>query len=453
MQMRHRDPDNQIKNFHLCYLKRGLALLFCITSSILASDNLTAKINLDMTIQAADSSIHYRWDNDDWEPSKKHIYIHDEFGQVIEDSRYALSIDTWFNEMRDILSYDSQNNLVQWLNQAGYVFTWQNFWLDQYEYDGNDALIEKTRQIDNSDSWQLLERINYLYNEDSTLSEEIVQANVAGNWLNDYRNIYTYTSDGQLASILDQIWDYDGGFWRNDSLKSYSYIDGNLSQILFQTWDNAVWNNQHKKTLAYDVDDHVIEEVAKDWFGGQWLEIERQLHDFDLSGYLIKTTYQDWDYDETSWFDTEKVFFQYDEYGNLVESLTQYQDPETNAWNNESLYTWYYPTTTAVDAWQPRQFSLFQNFPNPFNPSTSIRFDIPEYSTVNLTVYDVLGREIITLFAGAKPAGSYEIIWQGLNQEGHPVGTGVYFCKLQVLESATAGVGGFNQTIKMLYLK
>ncbi|NQV42892.1 MAG: T9SS type A sorting domain-containing protein [Candidatus Marinimicrobia bacterium] len=424
-----------------------------MTNLIFADDYLSSEITENLTTLAADSSIHYRWHNDDWELSRKHIFHHDEFGQVTEDSRYVLSIDTWFNDIRNVMSYDTQNKLVQWLNQEGYLFIWQNSWLDQYEYDGYDALITKTRQIDDSDSWQLLERINYYYNEDSTLSEEIIQANVVGNWLNDYHRTYTYLPDGQVASILGQTWDYDGGVWLNDSLTSCSYTDGNLSQLLTQTWADDVWNNEHHKALTYDPDDHLIEETLRSWFGRQWFEIERQVHEIDLSGNVMITRYQDWDYDEANWFDRDRLLFQYDEYGKLVESLSQYPDSETNTWINEYLSIWYYPTTSAVDAFQARQFSLSQNFPNPFNPSTSIRFDIPEYSAVNLTIYDALGREIITLFAGAKPAGSYEMSWQGLDQEGHSVSTGVYFCRFQVLDSGTGGVGDFNQTIKMLYLK
>lgn len=440
--MRLSDPDKQTKIYSL---KKGFVLLFILTSSTLANNNSTSKIAIDLTTLAADSSIHYRWENSGWEPSRKHIYLHDDFGQLTRDSRYSLSIDTWFNERRDILSYDSQNNLVEWLNQEGYVFTWQNFWLDQYEYDDNGALIVIARQIDNTDSWQFLERINYLYNEDSLISEEIIQANVAGNWLNDYHRTYTYLSDGQLAGILCQSWDYDGGIWSNDSLKSNSFTDGKLTQLLVQTWSDGLWINQHQKSFAYDADDRLIEGVGKDWFGGQWLEIERQVHDFDLSGYLMRTTNQDWDYDETSWFDRDRVLFHHDESGKLVESLTQYWDAESNDWALEYLYTWYYPSPSDVEPFQPKRFTLEQNFPNPFNPTTSIRFDIPENSLVNLTIYDVLGIEIITLYNGEKAAGSHELIWSGVKHTGYPVSTGVYFCRLQA--------GSFNETIKMLYLR
>lgn len=74
---------------------------------------------------------------------------------------------------------------------------------------------------------------------------------------------------------------------------------------------------------------------------------------------------------------------------------------------------------------KPVSFSLYQNFPNPFNPSTSIRFDVPKSSFVRLTVYDVLGRNINTLVNEQVLAGSYEVKW-----DASGVPTGIYFYKL-----------------------
>ena len=93
----------------------------------------------------------------------------------------------------------------------------------------------------------------------------------------------------------------------------------------------------------------------------------------------------------------------------------------------------------------PISFSLKQNFPNPFNPMTTISYSLPEQSTISLTVYDVRGQEITTLQNEVKPPGNYKAQWDGTNQSGGSVSTGVYFCRLQS--------GSFSQTIKMVYLR
>lgn len=100
----------------------------------------------------------------------------------------------------------------------------------------------------------------------------------------------------------------------------------------------------------------------------------------------------------------------------------------------------------------PTEFRLNQNYPNPFNPSTTISYSIPEISDLNLIIYDVSGRIILTHSELQKDAGRYNITWNGLDAQGLRAPTGVYFARLQVVDPATGGAGKFNQTIKMLLL-
>ncbi|NOX88070.1 MAG: T9SS type A sorting domain-containing protein [Calditrichaeota bacterium] len=82
----------------------------------------------------------------------------------------------------------------------------------------------------------------------------------------------------------------------------------------------------------------------------------------------------------------------------------------------------------------PLQFKLSQNFPNPFNPSTTIKIGIPETGAQNkivLKIYDVLGKEIKSLFEGNLPPGYHQFEWDGTNQTGNAVASGIYFYQLQ----------------------
>ena len=81
-----------------------------------------------------------------------------------------------------------------------------------------------------------------------------------------------------------------------------------------------------------------------------------------------------------------------------------------------------------------------QNFPNPFNPITTIKYQIPKLSFVTLKVYDVLGKEIAILVNEEKSAGEYEIEFDGNN-----LTSGIYFYRLQA--------GNFVETKKMVILK
>ncbi len=82
----------------------------------------------------------------------------------------------------------------------------------------------------------------------------------------------------------------------------------------------------------------------------------------------------------------------------------------------------------------PEGFNLYQNYPNPFNPSTTISFDMAIMSKARLTVFDVLGREVRTLVSGQLGAGHYEFIWDGRNDKGNTVSSGIYFYKLKTAD-------------------
>jgi hypothetical protein len=79
----------------------------------------------------------------------------------------------------------------------------------------------------------------------------------------------------------------------------------------------------------------------------------------------------------------------------------------------------------------PSRFALEQNFPNPFNPSTEIRFRLEHSSTVELAVYNVLGQKIKTLASGSFPEGEHSVTWNGRDGLGSSLSSGVYFYRLR----------------------
>ncbi len=102
--------------------------------------------------------------------------------------------------------------------------------------------------------------------------------------------------------------------------------------------------------------------------------------------------------------------------------------------------------SVALGTEPPVSFTLHQNIPNPFTPTTSIRFDVPSaVGVVTLRIYDVSGRLVRTLADGAIPQGRKTVVWDGLNDAGAPVAAGVYFCRLTG--------PGLTQTRKMMLLK
>ncbi len=95
---------------------------------------------------------------------------------------------------------------------------------------------------------------------------------------------------------------------------------------------------------------------------------------------------------------------------------------------------------------RPAVFSLADNYPNPFNPTTTLQYALPQAADVALTVYNVLGQPVRTLVAERQNAGRYAVEWDATNDQGHRLSSGMYFYRLQ------AG-GDFREVKKMLLLK
>ena len=103
-----------------------------------------------------------------------------------------------------------------------------------------------------------------------------------------------------------------------------------------------------------------------------------------------------------------------------------------------------------VDDWGhggvPEVFSLEQNFPNPFNPITQIRYQLPNQTKVSIRVHDIMGRLVKTMVPNqTKLAGFHQITWDATNNNGDPVSAGMYLYVIQTKE--------FTDTHKMVLMK
>lgn len=101
--------------------------------------------------------------------------------------------------------------------------------------------------------------------------------------------------------------------------------------------------------------------------------------------------------------------------------------------------------STKEEAKLPKVYSLKQNFPNPFNPTTAIEYALPEKGLVKLTIYNMLGQEVRTLVNTAQEANTYRVVWNGLDNHGKMVPSGIYFY--------TINANNFTATKKMVFMK
>ena len=93
----------------------------------------------------------------------------------------------------------------------------------------------------------------------------------------------------------------------------------------------------------------------------------------------------------------------------------------------------------------PGSFSLAQNYPNPFNPTTTISFSLPAKGQARIEIYNVLGKLVAVPFDGVAEAGDHQVVWNGKNDTGEAVASGVYFYRLTA--------DNYTDTKKMMLLK
>ena len=175
-----------------------------------------------------------------------------------------------------------------------------------------------------------------------------------------------------------------------------------------------------------------------------WVYNQRMSYAYHSNGDLRENIsyYPEWYLGYINWGWTERHLYTYTYGHNLIEDKFDRYDYDNHVWETHYLKSCKYTPMTGIelDIDQISTFELSNNYPNPFNPSTKIRYSIPNQSHVSLKVFDVLGREITTLINKEQPQGNYEIEFNASH-----LTSGIYFYRIQA--------GPFVMTKKMILMK
>ena len=192
---------------------------------------------------------------------------------------------------------------------------------------------------------------------------------------------------------------------------------------------------------AYDQSDIEQEVVFSIWNStdGTWIPSSRTINTI-TDAKITKIEYQS-NYGQ-GWLDTDRDILEYDLNNNL--SSIQSQQYWNSVWQNTRLKTYEYDPASSVQFnsqnTTARDYQLYDNYPNPFNPETSIKFYVPKTGYVNLQVFNLLGKLVATLVSHNTPAGEHTVKFNGSN-----LASGVYFYKLETAE--------FLMTKKLMLIK
>ena len=389
---------------------------------------------------------------------------------VMSDTTFDWISDAWVGTDRTTYTYGSGNHRTNDMTDTSSDgVAWAHYYQTIFTYDGSGRTSTSTYQSRESSSWvnQLL--YTYTYDGSGNLTQILHQDWSGGAWVNNSRSTITYSS-GRIATVTTEEWQYGSSTWVNSSKDTYTYDgSGNQTVWLMQTWVGSSWTNLYLYTGTYNASGDELQALTEMW-NAAWVNVSKTDYTYDGSHRDTLAIGSTWLLD--AWYVTTEDTSKYT--GNLLTeevsvhilSVTTYRtqytyDADNNqtlvleqrwnlayeVWDNDAKTVYVYQALAVeVDNGRiPSVFELSQNYPNPFNPITTIRYSLHRPSQVSITVFNLLGQEVRTLENGMQSAGMYETTWDGTNQTGGQVASGIYFYRIKAGENV--------ETRKMLLLK
>ena len=369
-------------------------------------------------------------------PERLNIAQHPSF-KLPGDQIYYSPLDAWaVSEMITQL----------WDNSA-----WLNMAKTNYFYGANGLPTNDMNYSWSGTDWGDNTRTTYTYNSNNLLELALTE-NWDGNaWVDQYR--YSYTYNGQNKVLTWMAEGYNAGVWEKSSLYTYTYTGNNLTELLTQNWDGSAWVNYIKTTNEFNGLNLRTSSVTQMWVAGAWLNISKSINTYNSNNLLSFELEQSWaasawadksrstytynsnnkmelnfteNYVSNAWVNHSQVLYTYDGDGNNIESLDQTWN--SGAWENFFKLTMSYIWTTDVanNELPVSEFKLMNNYPNPFNPVTTINYSISKAANTKITVYNIIGSKVAVIFDEYKPVGNYSVQFNAAS-----LPSGVYFYKLE----------------------
>ena len=414
------------------------------------------------------------WNGTAWVNSGRTAITHNMFGLQDEYLYQMWDGTVWVNQYISHYSYNSNNLLIEALSQEWDGAVWQNSYQEFYSYNSNNLRSEYIGQQWDGTAWVNNFRYTLIYNSNDDVTEHIYYNWDGVVWVNSFRYLYSYDSNNNNTMQIYQSW--DGAMWQDNSRYLITYnSNNNYDNYIYQYWNGTAWENNSKYSYTYDSNNNITLFLSESWNGTAWVNSSRYSYTYDSNNNLTLNLYQQWNGTTSAWDNYSRNIntFQGD-----LQTQSRYQTWVSGAWqdqyfylyiydstdlhlliefifqtwdgtawvnNSRTLYTWT-KVTDVEDDFNLTNFKLFNNYPNPFNPSTTIKYSISQNSFVRLTIYNILGKEIKEIINGVKDAGIYE---ENFNASG--LSSGVYFCRIEALTSD--GKKNFISVMKMLLIK
>ncbi|MFC1552248.1 T9SS type A sorting domain-containing protein, partial [Candidatus Latescibacterota bacterium] len=346
----------------------------------------------------------------EWINLHKDSYTCDEQGNEIEWFTYSWENNEWINRAKVSSSFDNQGNLTEKLYQHWVDGEWRNFkkFTDTYDEQGN--LTGVLRQDWNGDKWDTMRQEANTFDDQGHMTEKLTGSPTVEIYTME---IFTYDDQWQKIEMHRLFWIEEREEWNPTWKTTYTNDDsGNLTAELLLSWEveGEEWSPYEKTTYTYNAQGILTNEHRQRLRDGEWISVKVEASTYDEQGR------------RTEWI--RQIFSE----GELFNSYRY-------------LYSYDYITYIAENSSDmSEKILLTSNYPNPFNPSTTISYSLPQNSHITLSIYNISGQRVSVLKDEYQLAGSYSTTWDAI---GFP--SGHYF---YILEAR-----GYTQTRRMVLVK
>lgn len=385
--------------------------------------------------------------------------------------------DQWMNQEKEDFIYDDQGRLEvmetsiwnyhteEWdLTPVTYILTWDNNDLLQelvirYEegaisfdiavmtktYNDNHQLIEISSEVLDDDSQEMVLAITMELHYDA--NNMIDYAVFTDHEYDEYEIAYiTLDNNNRMSEVINEFSE-DGENFYPEYREIYEYQPDDQSGYA----EVQIFINMLAFELTFRQPTWIARPLFDAQYGYYWDDGWEPDSRFFFTYYpdqqiesFIREYYHD--HLDDPWDKWERILYYYDDQAQLEEILCQYHYSEDIGWEDEKRMLITVEDVSDVhDIYVDAVTTRMNNYPNPFNPETTISFDLPVSQNVELTVLNIKGQLVTTLINEFKPAGVHNMVWDGRDNRGNELSSGVYFYRLKGDNT--------SQTGKMLLLK
>jgi len=365
-------------------------------SGIIDDDQIISFLNRDRELILMEAII-YEWVGSNWSRVVKEEYYYNEDGLMDEVKVFYWNMGFWAASSRYYLSYQEGENISEIIIQVRIQGEWENYLRLSFSYENGNSIEDLTQNWTND------------------------------SWVNASRSLNYYSED-LFVQQVDQSW--YANYWQETDQYWYTYDNSDyLVEILQEQWLASQWIENYLNIIGNDENGNPLNNLGQYYFNGSWLNDENSIYDYDEDDNLITDLYQFWYLEE--WFDQQLTTYTYDDEGNPLEYIIQLLEAEE--WENSQRVEYIYEEVGADENNLPANDLIrLYNYPNPFNPSTTISFNLTENTeNTGLVIYNIEGQKVKSFeIAQRGNEGIYKVSWDGTDDSNNPVTSGIYFYKL-----------------------